>query len=97
MDDATKSLGQQMRKFYRETCTKFVTKELPREVEVRTRRAARLRNKDKAKRQVPKEKQTALPKTLNLNIYKYHSLGDYTNQIRQFGTCDSYNTEIVSF
>jgi len=34
-------------------------------------------------------------KTLNLNTYKIHSLGDYTNTIRRYGTTDSYSTELV--
>ena len=37
-----------------------------------------------------------LPKTLNLNTYKDHSVGDYVDSIRQFGTVDSYSTEPVS-
>src|ERR1700722_11481806 len=35
-------------------------------------------------------------KTLNLNTYKLHSLGDYTASIRKYGTSDSYTTEMVS-
>jgi hypothetical protein len=35
-------------------------------------------------------------KTLNLNTYKWHSLGDYTTTIRRYGTMDSYSTEPVS-
>lgn len=34
-------------------------------------------------------------KTLNLNTYKIHSLGDYSATIRRYGTSDSYTTEIV--
>lgn len=34
-------------------------------------------------------------KTLNLDTYKYHSLGDYTEMIRKYGTTDSYSTELV--
>jgi hypothetical protein len=36
-----------------------------------------------------------LPKTLNLNTYKLHALGDYTATIRKYGTTDSYSTEAV--
>jgi hypothetical protein len=36
------------------------------------------------------------PKTLNLNTYKVHALGDYVNTIRRFGTTDSYTTQTVS-
>lgn len=39
---------------------------------------------------------TRLKKSLNLNTYKNHSLGDYTNTIRKYGTTDSYSTESVS-
>jgi hypothetical protein len=35
------------------------------------------------------------PKCFNLQTYKFHALGDYTNHIRRFGTTDSYTTEIV--
>jgi hypothetical protein len=35
-------------------------------------------------------------KAFNLNTYKFHALGDYAATIRQFGTTDSYSTEMVS-
>lgn len=35
-------------------------------------------------------------KTFNLQTYKAHSLGDYVEMIRKYGTVDSYNTEMVS-
>lgn len=35
-------------------------------------------------------------KTLNLNTYKFHSLGDVVPTIRLFGTTDSYSTQTVS-
>ena len=35
------------------------------------------------------------PKTLNLNTFKGHSLGDYGDTIRTYGTSDSYSTEPV--
>lgn len=38
---------------------------------------------------------TRRAKTFNLDTYKYHSLGDYTEHIRQYGTTDSYSTEPV--
>ena len=44
----------------------------------------------------PRPDATRLPKGFNLNTYKFHALGDYTAAIRQFGTTDSYSTEIVS-
>lgn len=35
-------------------------------------------------------------KTLNLNTYKWHSLGDYVHFIKLFGPSDSFSTQIVS-
>jgi len=35
-------------------------------------------------------------KTLNLNTYKFHALGDYVETIKMYGTTDSYSTEPVS-
>ena len=37
-----------------------------------------------------------MPKTLNLNTYKWHAIGDVVPSIRLFGTTDSYSTQIVS-
>lgn len=34
-------------------------------------------------------------KTMNLNTYKVHALGDYVETIRKYGTSDSYSTELV--
>ena len=39
---------------------------------------------------------TRKPKVLNLNMYKFHSLGDYPDTIKQYGTMDSYSTQLVS-
>ena len=37
-----------------------------------------------------------LRKTFNLMTYKDHSLGDYVESIKRYGTVDSYSTESVS-
>lgn len=34
-------------------------------------------------------------KSLNLNTYKFHALGEYASAIRMFGTFDSYSTQSV--
>jgi hypothetical protein len=34
-------------------------------------------------------------KKFNLQTYKFHSLGDYADTIRRYGTTDSYSTERV--
>lgn len=35
-------------------------------------------------------------KPLNLNTYKFHSLGDYVRTIELFGCTDSFSTQLVS-
>jgi len=35
-------------------------------------------------------------KPLNLNTYKFHSLGDYVRTIELFGCTDSYSTQLVT-
>jgi hypothetical protein len=40
-------------------------------------------------------KSSPLPKTLNLDTYKFHALGDYAQMIKRFGTTDSYTTQVV--
>ncbi|KAF9472013.1 hypothetical protein BDN70DRAFT_819287, partial [Pholiota conissans] len=51
---------------------------------------------------VPAPAPTTLPKTgqkkkgLNLGTVKFHFLGDYVSHIRQYGTTDSYSTQLVS-
>ena len=35
-------------------------------------------------------------KTLNLNTYKHHALGDVVETIQRYGTTDSYTTEAMS-
>ena len=37
-----------------------------------------------------------MPRTFNINTYKFHALGDYKKAIRRFGTTDSYTTRVVS-
>ena len=43
----------------------------------------------------PEKAAGRLRKALNLNTSKDHSLGDYVESIRQYGTVDSYSTESV--
>jgi hypothetical protein len=95
----TTTLGTLLRHFVRVTCSAFKTKELPREQAARERR-----NAAKAKKTTgaPNQKVEAgslkgdpKMKVFNLNTFKLHSLGDYANSIRRFGTTDSYSTQIV--
>jgi hypothetical protein len=90
LDKTTKELGIRFRTFANRTCQAFSTRELKREAEARQRRHM--------KTDPTSESATASqrPKAFNLQTYKFHSLGDYVETIRKYGTCDSYSTEIVS-
>lgn len=66
--------------------------ELPQEHAVRGRRKAALAAKQGQAVPVSQPKH----KTLNLTTYKYHALADYPSTIRQYGTTDSYSTQLVS-
>ncbi len=95
---ATTTLGTRFRHFVKHICSKFHTKELPRETAARGRRQARKVSKATGQTQ---PQQPAAPidpkiKLLNLLTYKFHALGDYIASILRFGSTDSYSTQTVS-
>jgi hypothetical protein len=89
LDDVTTTMGDTFRHFQQVICPIYSTQELPREADARRRtnidRTANLHT------DVGPSK-----KEFNIQIYKYHALGDYVKTIRQLGTTDSYSTAIVS-
>ena len=89
LSHVTTSIGDKFRVFVEKTCAAFETRELERE------RVARQRRQEKTGVQKA-SKSSRKPKQLNLATYKYHSLGDYVETIRRFGTTDSYSTQAVS-
>lgn len=109
MDDVTVSLGKQLRQFTSKTCSAYKTRELPRETQARVGRQTKQKKFHDASRPTngDGESHTVAPnsstkadtsrrqKTLNLNTYKNHALGDYSKTIRMYGTTDSYSTEPV--
>lgn len=95
LESETKRLGRLVRKFKKITCGAYVTKELPKETAARGRRTAALVKKGAVKNQ-GKETSISKIKTLNINTYKFHALGEYPRHIRRYGTTDSYSTQIVS-
>ena len=92
MEHTTAQLAQQMRNFSSETCPAFATKELRREAESRRRRKAQ---GGPSKTAYSLAVDVCQPKTLNLCTYKVHALGDYHDQIKMFGTTDSFSTQLV--
>ena len=89
LESQTKVLGQQMRAFRDATKGEFNTVELPGETAARRRRSLAVGSDTATKQQGPRKK------TLNLQTYKFHALGDYVRSIRLFGTVDSYSTQLV--
>lgn len=102
-------LGEVLRHFQQNICMAYETKELKREVKARTRKTTKKTNKSAsgthaASAALPAQEVASGPskvtgklrKTLNLNTYKDHSLGDYVESIRRYGTVDSYSTEMVN-
>lgn len=104
LDNVTRSLGISLRAFKKDTCTKYQTNELPREAAARQRRQTSAARKRKGKKVevvteqaiTERSQPSRRRKGLNLNTYKLHSLGDYVDAIRQYGTTDSYSTQLVS-
>ena len=94
LEEATTKLGDQLRLFARDICSKYNTVELPREAAARRRRKSK--NSPISAPNVQETTEgTRRKKTFNMNTYKHHALGDYVEAIRTFGTCDSYSTEAV--
>lgn len=86
LDHKTTVLGEHLRDFEKKVCSAFQTKELPREVAARRRRAKKGATGNSASKL----------RFFNLETYKFHALGDYVETIRRYGATDSYSTEPVS-
>lgn len=89
----TSEFGKLIRRFRDDVSVKYATVETPAEVAKRNRNQARQQDggafTDMVRSGGPR------PKTLNLNTYKFHSLGDYPMFIHLFGGSDSYSTQLV--
>jgi hypothetical protein len=93
LESLTKDFGRLMRQFRDLTCSQFQTTELPREVAARNRQ--RLRVQTKTFKESAVNSGGRKHKSLNLLTPKFHSLGDYVQTIRMFGSTDSYSTQVV--
>lgn len=94
LDKETTAVGRLLRMFNANTCPQFRTKELKREAEARQRLKAKENSggQSDSSSRIPTRK----PRAFNLNTYKTHALGDYVENIKTYGTTDSYSTEPVS-
>ncbi|KIJ33763.1 hypothetical protein M422DRAFT_182849, partial [Sphaerobolus stellatus SS14] len=95
LSQLTKQFGSLIRRFEKDTRQHYVTQELPRERAARARREAAVASKNTGKEVVPADpaKIPSKRKTLNLNTYKFHAMGDYPNVIRRVGSIESYSTQ----
>ncbi|KAF7299950.1 hypothetical protein HMN09_01002900 [Mycena chlorophos] len=93
LDEATRDLGYQLRRFARTTCLRFVTKELPREEAARRKRYVRkVQEASRAGTAPPPEPASGKVKKFNGNTVKTHFLGDYVPTIPFIGTTDGFST-----
>lgn len=105
LEAVTVELGKSLRYFAEETCKHFATVETDNEYAARSRAATKCEATREAGTTGPSNLPAALPKptsgkravVYNLITYKGHSLGDYADHIRRYGTTDSYNTQTVGF
>ena len=100
MESITVKLGNHLHTLTNETCSAFSTKELRHEAEAQTRRQGceTLRKLGNASsQQNDAQAPTRKAKTLNLQTYKLHALGDYPEQIQTYGMTDSYSMQPVSY
>jgi hypothetical protein len=98
LDTSTTRLGRCIRRFKSKTCQRYKTRELPSEEAARgCHEVAAASKKDLKASKTGKVKASrrCLKKGFTLRTYKLHSLGDYVNAIRRYGTTDSYTTQTV--
>jgi hypothetical protein len=91
LDKQTTILGRLLRTFQSKTCAQYDTRELPREAKARQRRQAKCGSTSSIQPHGRKRR------TFALQTYKFHSLGDYVETTKKYGTTDSYSTEIAGF
>jgi len=99
MELVTAVLGNHLCAFTTETCTAFSTKELHHETEAWMRRQGRKslwKHVISSSQQNNAQATAQKARTLNLQTYKLHALGDYTEQIWRYSTVDLYSTQTVS-
>lgn len=87
----SQQLGSILWKFRDETAQAYCMLELPREYAT-WQHYQQASGPSKTSRG---QSSTPMPKGLNLNTYKFHAIGDYEYMITQFGTTDSYTTQIM--
>jgi hypothetical protein len=87
-----------MQRFISIVCTAYDTRELPSEAAARNRRdiSGKLHNKGTSHRHMNASSGSQRV-VFNMNVIKWHFLGDYVEYIRKHGTTDNYSTQTVCF
>lgn len=93
LHNATIRLGTAMRHFRDVVCPQFKTVETPSEVQRRQRAATRAAAAGVTS--TISDVSAQRPKTMNLDTFKFHSMGDYPALIPEVGTTDSVSTQTV--
>ena len=95
--EVTKQVGNLLRKFKKSVCAKYITKELPSEVNARGRRKALLasKNPESDTKTTTKDRVRRKFVKFNFSTYKGHALADYARYVRHLGTTDNYSTQTV--
>lgn len=98
----TKELGKLLRRYANRVCPGYNTKQLPGEAAAAYRRRAAAKKKAAS---APKQAGAPVTKSnarkgsdikrFNLKTYKTHALGDYADNIEQFGPTDCFSTQQV--
>lgn len=93
----TAQFGNEIRAFAQLTQNLNV-RETPKEYQRRRKQYEAARSRSKSKRPASSQKVANDGRrrcTLNLETYKFHSMGDYVRCIERYGSSDSYSTQIV--
>ena len=92
----TKELGSQLRRYTNKVCPEYKTKPLPGEAAATyRRRAATGKTTDTLNAKSSARNVSGTFKKFNLKTYKIHALGDYADNIEQFGPTDCFSTQQV--
>ena len=109
LENSTARLGDFLRNFQKIVCPEYATYNLPNEEAARKRRQIRKTTvptsthvyadsgseEGAATKKKRKKKKTRKTREFTLDSYKLHSLGGYSKAIRQYGTTDNYNSQLV--
>jgi hypothetical protein len=99
LEHSTRRLGQAIRFFESEVCSRLIATDLPsedaprgRKMQAQPAQGSSIENAQAA----TAGKRKGKFKTLNLSTYKLHALGHYAAAIRRFGPSDGFSTQGVS-